>query len=95
MRKYGRKDNNQKSIENACLKIGASIIDMSPLGNGNPDLCVGFRGVNYLFEIKNGSKPPSQRKLTPLEYVFYRTWQGHVYTVYSVDDVLSIIKARF
>jgi hypothetical protein len=95
MRKYARKDNNQKSIEQACRKIGASIIDMSPLGNGNPDLCVGFRGVNYLFEVKDGSKPPSQRALTAMENDFRLTWTGHVNTVYSVDDVLSIIKARF
>jgi hypothetical protein len=37
------------------------------------------RGRNYLIEIKDGSKPPSKRKLTSDEQEWHDTWRGTVY----------------
>lgn len=86
-----RKDSNQRAIEKACLKIGATILDISDKGQGAPDLLVGFRGVNYLFEIKANIK----KKLTPDEITFARTWQGKVTTIYTVIDAISILTIGF
>jgi len=48
----GRKDANQKPIEEALASVGASFIDTSILGGGMPDLIVGWRGVTVLMEVK-------------------------------------------
>ena len=62
-----RVDANQKEIVNKLRAIGASIQDLSMVGKGCPDILVGFRCKNYLFEIKDGNKYASQRKLTDSE----------------------------
>jgi len=61
------------------------------VGHGFPDIVVGFRGKTYLIEIKDGSKPPSKRKLTEEEQFFFDVWVGHVEVVESVDQALHII----
>ena len=95
MRKHGKSDSNQPAIVKALRDMGASVLVMSALGNGAPDICVGYRGVNFLFEIKDGEKPPSQRKLTPDEIDFRNAWNGHAQVVNSLEDAISIITARF
>ena len=61
-------DNNQREIVKKLRKIpGVTVSITSALGDGFPDIVVGYKGVNHLIEIKDGSKPPSRRKLTPAE----------------------------
>jgi len=62
-----RKDDNQDEIVGALWDIGASVQRLQSVKGGCPDLLVGYHGVNYLLEVKDGSKPPSRRKLTPPE----------------------------
>jgi Holliday junction resolvase len=62
----------------------------SSLGCGFPDLVCGKGGTNYLIEIKDGSKPPSQRQLTKDELEFIGSFRGTVYVVECVEDVLKI-----
>lgn len=64
---------------------------MHRLGQGCPDLLVGFRGVNYVLELKDGRKPPSDRRLTPAEQEWHAAWRGQVATVYSIDDALRVV----
>ena len=89
--KYGRTDDNQKQIVSELRKRGVSVFSMADLGKGIPDICVGYRGVTYLFEVKNGSKPPSQRKLTPLEKEFMHNWKGCYAVVCSLHEILYYI----
>ncbi|MHC4753292.1 MAG: hypothetical protein ACYTFW_25940 [Planctomycetota bacterium] len=65
------------------------------VGNGFPDIVVGYRGRNYLIEIKDGSKPPSKRKLTSDEREWHDTWRGAVYVANNTDEALEIIGATF
>lgn len=73
---------------------------MQPLhtvGRGCPDLLVGFNGTNYLFEVKDGEKPPSQRKLTPDEDAWHFMWLGRVEVVtctWDCDEVLGLWNAE-
>jgi hypothetical protein len=89
-------DANQRKIVTELRKMGMSVMVMSNLGHGKPDICVGCvisgRPTNLLFEIKDGSKPPSFRKLTPHEEKFFETWNGQVNIVYSVEDVLTFMR---
>ena len=60
----------------------------SDLGNGFPDLVVSKEGYTILIEIKDGTKPPSQRRLTDDEETFHAGWKGHIAIVKSEQDVI-------
>lgn len=95
MRQDARKDANQDQIIADLRRshIGASVAVTHQLGGGFVDIVVGFRGANFLIEIKDGSKPPSARRLTPDEKDFHMGWQGQIDVANSLDDVLRIIGA--
>jgi hypothetical protein len=82
-----RIDANQVAIVEAFRKAGASVMHMHTLGKGCPDLAIGFGGLTMLVEVKDGSKPPSQQKLTSDEKEFFRTWTGGVRIVKDEKDV--------
>lgn len=88
MRRAARVDANQNEIVQALRDIGASVAITSMLGSGFPDIVVGYRGRNYLFEIKDGSKPPSERKLTEAEQEFHDLWRGTVFVAKDVNEAL-------
>lgn len=88
-----RIDENQPAIVSALRQVGATVLVLSMVGSGCPDICVGFRGVTYLFEIKDGQKPASKRKLTGDEQIWHDNWRGQVAIVESVDDALHQIGA--
>jgi hypothetical protein len=53
---------------------------------------VGMRNNNVLVEIKDGSLPPSKRKLTPDELKFHADWRGKVVVINNIDEVVELIK---
>lgn len=91
MRTAARVDANHKRIVEALRGIGCSVQSLAAIGKGCPDLLVGFRGRNYVIEIKDGDKPPSKRRLTPDEEVWHETWNGHVMIVESVTQAFDAI----
>lgn len=93
MRRAARTDANQTDIVDALRDVGASVSVTSMVGSGFPDIVVGYRGINYLMEIKDGSKPPSKRRLTSDEQEFHDLWRGSVIVVQNVDEALKAIGA--
>ena len=91
MRRAAKVDANQTEIVNALRQVGASVQSLASTGKGCPDLLVGFRGVNWLLEIKDGQKVKSARKLTDDQVVWHQTWRGKVYIVESVDQALNLL----
>lgn len=91
MRKRARVDANQKKIVSQLREIGCSVLHTHQLGKGAPDIIVGYKGKDYLIEIKDGEKPPSQQKLTPDEIKFKAEWKGEYHVVNSLDRLLEII----
>ncbi len=91
--RYGRKDANHNEIAAAFCSVGASVLDLSAVGTGCPDLAVGYHGTNYLVEVKDGKKPPSARKLTPDQKEFFAAWRGQKCVVQNVDEALEAIGA--
>ena len=91
MRRAARTDGNQAMVVHALRSIGASVQHLHYVGGGCPDILVGYRGVNYLMEIKDGSKPPSARKLTPKEKAWHENWRGSVHVVLSAEEAINII----
>ena len=94
MRIAARKDANQDEIVDALRTIGATVQIIHQLGQGCPDLLCGYRGANYLLEVKDGAKPPSKRILTPDEAVWHEMWRGQVDAVKNVKEALQVIGAR-
>lgn len=41
---------------------------------------------------KDGTKPPSQRRLTPDEIEFQSKWRGKYVVIESVDDVIKLLR---
>lgn len=93
MRQVARIDANQPEIVKALRQIGATVELLHRVGKGCPDLLVGYRGKNWLLEIKDGNKPPSERTLTPDQVTWHQTWQGTVQVVKSVDEALGTVGA--
>lgn len=84
-------DDNQAAIVRALRSVGASVYVTSRLGGGFPDLAVGYRGRTELLEVKDGTKPPSRRALTPDEERFVRSWRGRPVVV--VESIVEALRA--
>ena len=96
MRTRPRKDANHPDIVGTFRQCHCSVLDTASLGNGAPDIvvaCPSKNGyINILIEIKDGSKPPSKRILTPDEVEFMNTWRGKYVIIESVDDVIDLLR---
>lgn len=93
MRTAAKVDRNQREIVAALRQIGASVQPLHMVGKGCPDLLVGYQGNTYLYEIKDGQKPPSKRKLTPDEIKWIGDWQGDpVYIIKDIYDAIEVIR---
>ena len=86
-----RTDANQSAIIAVLRQVGATVVDLSAVGKGCPDLLVGHRGVTYLLEVKNVK---GKNKTTPDQDVFYAWWRGAPVTIVrTADEALSAIGA--
>jgi len=95
MRTAARVDSNQATIVKALRSAGAFVQPLHTIGDGCPDILVGYRSKWYVVEIKDGDKPPSARKLTDDEREWHDKANRHapVYIVESIDDALIVIGA--
>ena len=92
MGRYSSKvDRNQPEIVTALRKAGATVTPTHSAGQGFPDLTVGYRGVTYLLEVKDGNKPPSKRKLTDDQVTWHGEWRGQVAVVNDVKEALAVL----
>ena len=94
MRKAAKIDDNQKAIVNVLRQMGASVQSLAAIGKGCPDLLVGYHGINYLMEIKDGDKVLSKQKLTIDQEHWHSLWRGSVHIVKSVDEALKILQDK-
>jgi hypothetical protein len=87
-----RTDSNHAEIIKALRKIpNLSVFSTHEVGKGFPDIVIGYKGINYLIEIKDGNKPPSARKLTDAELKFHNDWRGQIKIVNNLDEVLNLL----
>lgn len=96
MRKAARTDANQEQIVSCLRGYGMSVQSLAAVGKGVPDLLVGWRGKNFLLEVKDGKKPPSQTQLTPDQIEWHGAWRGaKPHVVHSVNEAVSVILESF
>ena len=86
-----RIDANQNAIVKALRDHGAYVRIVTQ-GDGLPDILCAYKGVTALLEVKDGDKPPSQRKLTPAEEKFFQEWTGGILVIVnSVQEALDVL----
>ena len=93
MRRAAKTDSNQLEIVKALRNIGAFVLVTSQLKNAF-DVLVGYRGKLFIIEIKDGNKPPSQRKLTEGELKCKEGFESvgiPYHVVNSIDEAIELI----
>lgn len=93
MRRKARVDANQGEVVAGFRCAGATVQSLAPVGDGCPDLLIGFRGRNYLVEVKDGSKPPSARGLTRDQMEWVEGWRGQWALAKDLADVERLVCA--
>lgn len=86
--RYKKIDETQPAIVKALRAVGASVQSIASVGRGCPDILVGYRRKNYLFELKTGREP-----LTTDEVKWNARWAGECYIVNSPEGALKVIGA--
>lgn len=87
----GRVDGNHAAVMDALRSAAMKPLSLASVGDGCPDILVGFRGVLCLLEVKDGSKSPSARTLTAAEQKFKDEWPGHYALVTSPEEAVIAV----
>jgi Holliday junction resolvase len=90
-RRAARVDANQAEVVKALRKAGCSVRSLASVGDGMPDLLVGYGRVNVLLEVKDGSKPLSKQRLTKDERAFFMSWRGFVRIVNNAEGAVQAV----
>ena len=94
MRRRARTDANQQAVIDVLRQAGASVQSLAAIGDGCPDLLVGYNGRTFLMEVKDGTKPPSEVRLTVNQVEWHSRWYGgSLSIVYGPEGALKVIGA--
>jgi len=83
-----RIDSNQPEIVKALRNVGATVTCTHIVGDGFPDLVVGYRGCNFLLEVKIPGG-----KLNEVEQDWHNAWRGQKLVVDCPNAALAAIGA--
>lgn len=87
-----RADDNQAEMVKELRGYGVSVQHLHRVGQGCPDILCGWRGTNWLFEIKDPAKSPSKRKLTEDEAIWHMQWSGQCAVVTTSEQAMEIMR---
>ena len=93
MRRAAKVDANHRQIRTALRQVGWTVHDLSGAGNGIPDLLCLKAGRVAFVEVKDGSKVPSARKLTPDQVALHEAFTAAgtpVHIVTSVEEAIRL-----
>ena len=83
---HATSDANQPAIVKALRQCGASVCVLSAVGDGCPDLLVGYQGINCAMEVKT-----KEGKLNDMQIDWHGKWKGQVAVVHTVLEALWVI----
>ena len=92
MRRAAKVDDNQEQLVYELRRLGYSVQSIATVGKGCPDLVVGSKGRNFLFEVKDPAKWPSARALTKDEVEWHTFWKGQVAVVQTTEEALEVMR---
>jgi hypothetical protein len=91
-RRYAAKvDRNQSEIVGALRAVGASVQPLHSVGDGCPDLLVGWKGQNLLIEVKDHLASVSDQKLNPRQVRWHGDWRGQCAKATTIDEALRLL----
>ncbi len=74
-------------------KIGCTVAILSSVGGGVPDLLVGYRGFNFIVEIKEKGR---RYALTDDQVKFHKGWRGLAPVIIETfEEFLEFLKEFF
>lgn len=85
---YKRVDDNQTKIVKELRAEGMTVQHLHGVHGGCPDIVVGYKGKNYMFEIKRDKAA----KLTPDQVIWHHNWQGQVNIIITSEEAINAIK---
>ena len=91
MRRAAKVDVTQAGIVQALKRAGVTVQHLHSVGSGCPDILCGFRGANWLLEIKPNIGSPSDKNLRTNQVKWHGGWKGQVAVVSTPEQALSII----
>jgi hypothetical protein len=77
-------------VVKALRDFGVLVKSLAGVGDGCADLLVAYRGKLAMLEVKDGSRVPSERRLTKAEAEFVATWPS-VYVVTSPEEAVQVV----
>jgi hypothetical protein len=84
---YAKKvDANQLQIVEYARSLGASVQHLHGVGRGVPDLVIGYKGKNYLAEVKG-----LKGKLNELQVKWFTEWSGQAQVVKNKEDIDTLL----
>lgn len=92
-RRAARVDANHGAIRDALRACGWTVLDTSKYGHGFPDLLAVKDGRLEFIEVKDGTKPPSERRLTAEEHAFMVfLWKAErdLRVILSVEEAVQL-----
>ena len=92
MRTAAKVDDNQGKIVEYLEAWGCTVFKMQAMGHGFPDLLVWRNGTFTLLEVKDGSKPPSARKLTDDQEKWHAKYGLLAHIVCSEEQAWEAVK---
>ena len=86
-----RVDVNQKEIVKTLRDFGASVVDLSKVGHGVPDLLVGYAGLTILVEVKSSEKATfTDAQLEFMKIANYLNFLSYSYIIILIFFSLSL-----
>ena len=90
-RRASKVDINQPKIVSDLRTIpGVRVTDLSKVGMGCPDILVGYRGVNWLIEIKS-EWAKEGKEFTAMQERWHDEWTGQKAVVWSFEQACEVI----
>lgn len=82
-----RQDANQVELVAAFERLGCSVVDLSAVGRGCPDLAVSVHRATVLVEVKT-----TEGVLNPLQVRFHRENKAWIEVARTLEDVERIVR---
>jgi hypothetical protein len=90
-RRAAKIDDNQQELVELIRAMGVSVAITSAAHDGFTDLVLGFGGVTVLTEVKDGSKEPARRKLTPKQQTFHGSLKGAITVIENEQQAVELV----
>lgn len=96
-RPRGHKDSVHDAIVAELRQVGCTVMETHALGEGAPDLVVGYQGITALVELKNGQRyhqtTRAKRERLERQADYLSQWRGGLaFVATSAEDVLQRLR---